>query len=84
MFLLPGGSDSNEFASNAGDSVQTLVQEDPLEKRMATHWSILAQEISWTREPGGLQSVGSQGGRRDLETSTCSILNVRLFGKEHN
>ena len=34
--------------------------EDPLEKRMATHSSILAWEIPWTEEPGGLQSMGSQ------------------------
>ena len=35
-------------------------QEDALEKGMATHSSILAWEISWTKEPGGLQSMGSQ------------------------
>ena len=35
-------------------------QEDPLEKRMATHSSILAWRIPWTEEPGGLQSMGSQ------------------------
>ena len=35
-------------------------QEDPLEKGMATHSSILARKIPWTEEPGGLQSVGSQ------------------------
>ena len=40
--------------------VQSLVQEDPLEKEMATHSSILAWEIPWTEEPGGLQSMGSQ------------------------
>ena len=34
--------------------------EDPLEKEMATHSSILAWEISWTEEPGGLHSMGSQ------------------------
>ena len=33
--------------------------EDPLEKKMATHSSILAWEIPWTEEPGGKQSVGS-------------------------
>ena len=33
---------------------------DPLEKEMATHYSILAWEIPWTEEPGGLQSMGSQ------------------------
>ena len=36
-----------------------LGQEDPLEKRMATHSSILAWRIPWTEEPGGLQSMGS-------------------------
>ena len=40
--------------------VQSLSQEDPLEKEMATHSSILAWEIPWTEEPGGLQSMGSQ------------------------
>ena len=37
-----------------------LGQEDPLEKEMAIHSSILAWKISWTEEPGGLQSMGSQ------------------------
>ena len=40
--------------------VQSLVWEDPLEKEMATHSSILACKTSWTEEPGGLQSMGSQ------------------------
>ena len=40
--------------------VQALAQEDPLEKEMATHSSILAWEIPWTEEPGALQSMGSQ------------------------
>ena len=40
--------------------VRPLDQEDPLEKRMATHSSILAWRIPWTEEPGGLQSMGSQ------------------------
>ena len=40
--------------------VQSLDQEDPLEKEMATHSSILAWEIPWTEEPSGLQSMGSQ------------------------
>ena len=38
--------------------VQTLGQEEPLEKEMATHSRILAWEIPWTEEPGGLQSMG--------------------------
>ena len=46
--------------------VQPLGQEDPLEKRMATHSSILAWEIPWTEEPGGLQSVGLERIGHDL------------------
>ena len=40
--------------------VLSLGREDPLEKEMATHSSILAWRIPWTEEPGGLQSTGSQ------------------------
>ena len=40
--------------------VRSPGQEDPLEKGMATHSSILAWRIPWTEEPGGLQSIGSQ------------------------
>ena len=40
--------------------IQSLGGEDPLAKEMATHSSILAWEISWTEEPGGLKSMGSQ------------------------
>ena len=40
--------------------VRYLDQEDPPEKGMATHSSILAWRIPWTEEPGGLQSIGSQ------------------------
>ena len=40
--------------------VQFLGWEDPLEKGMATYSSILAWEIPWTQEPGGLQSMGSE------------------------
>ena len=40
--------------------VLSLGQEDPLEKRMATHSSILAWRIAWTEDPGGLQSMGLQ------------------------
>ena len=40
--------------------VQSLGREDPLEQEMATHSSILALRIPWTKEPGGLQSTGSQ------------------------
>ena len=40
--------------------VQSLSWEDPLEEEMGTHSSVLAWEIAWTEEPGGLQSLGSQ------------------------
>ena len=40
--------------------VRSLSREDSLEEEMATHSSILAWEISWTEEPGGLQSMGSR------------------------
>ena len=40
--------------------VRSLGQEDPLEEEMATHSSILAWEIPWMEEPGGLQSLGLQ------------------------
>ena len=42
------------------DWVQSLGQEDPLEEEMATHSSIIAWEIPWREEPGGLQSMRSQ------------------------
>ena len=40
--------------------VRSLGQEDPMEKEMATHSSILSWKIPWTEEPSGLQSMGSQ------------------------
>ena len=45
--------------------VRPLCLEDPLEKALATHSSILAWRIPWTEEPGGLQSMGSQRVGRD-------------------
>ena len=49
--------------------VQSLGQEDPLEKEMVTHYSILAWRIPWTEEPGGLQSTGLQGVGHNWATS---------------
>ena len=48
--------------------VQFLGQEDPLEKEIATHSSILAWETPWTEELGGLQSMGSKRVRHNLAT----------------
>ena len=73
--------------------VQSPGLEDPLEKVMATHSSILAWRIPWTEEPGGLQSLGLQRVRDDLATqqqqqsySGHDIEIYRLLssaGKEH-
>ena len=48
--------------------VQSLGREDPLEEEMATCSSVLAWEIPWTKEPGGLQSMVLQRVRHDLAT----------------
>ena len=55
--------------------VQSLDQEDPLEKEMTTHSSILAWRIPWTEEPGGLQSMGSKESDRPkrLSMHACSL-----------
>ena len=50
-----------------------LGREDPLKKGMATHSSILAWEIPWTEEPGGLQSMGLQRVGHDLATKQQQI-----------
>ena len=46
--------------------VWSLDWEDPLQKGMATHSSILAWEIPWTEEPGGLQSMGSESDKTEV------------------
>ena len=55
---FPGGSVSQESAVIQETQVWSLGQEDLLEKEMPTHSSILAWNIPWTKEPGGLQSMG--------------------------
>jgi len=64
--------------------VQSLGWEDPLEKEMATHSSILAWKILWTEEPGGLQSMGSQrvghGWVRNKQWwASCHVLMGHLY-----
>ena len=56
--------------------VQSLGQEDPLEKEMATHSSILAWRIPWTEELGGLQSMGCK------ESDTTEKLHFLLLQRE--
>ena len=67
---FPGGSDGKESTSNAGDpgsipgsGIFLLL----LEKRKATHSNILASEIPWAEQPGGLQSMGLQRVRHKLD-----------------
>ena len=62
-FTIPGGA-NGESARDSGDLVQSLGWEDPLEKGMETHRSILAWRIPWSEEPGGLQSKGLERVRR--------------------
>ena len=58
---FPGGSDGKESACNVEDpEVRSLGWEDPLEKGMATHTSILAWRIPWAEKSGALQSMWSQ------------------------
>ena len=53
--------------------VQSLDQKDPLEEEMATHSSILAYKIPWTKDPGGPQSIGSQRVRHNRTTGHSSM-----------
>jgi len=59
--------------------VWSLGWEDPLEKGMATHSSILAWRIPWTEEPGGLQSMGSQRAGHDWSDLVRSTHNFEFF-----
>ena len=63
--------------------VRSLGREDPLEKEMATHSTILAWRIPWTEEPGGLQSTGSQRVGHDWVTLLLyTWIQVRVKGNE--
>ena len=77
-----GSSQSRDWTQNLLAMQETWVQsldwEDPLEKEMATHSSILAWRIPWTEEPGGLQSMGSQGLRHDWMTFTIFAIVTSL------
>ena len=72
MLSVPSGffghSDGKESACNVGDQVRSLGWEDPLEKEMATHSSILAWRILWT-----VQSMGSQRVKHDWATNTVTF-----------
>ena len=59
--------------------VWSLGWEDPMEKEMATHSSILSWRIPWTEEPGGLQSMGSQRVGHDWATKTFTCTSFRAL-----
>ena len=64
------GSDSKESVGNGGDWGIIVGWEDPLEKGMASHSSILAYRIPWAERSGSLQSIGSQRVGHDWVTNT--------------
>ena len=57
---FPGDSVVKNSPAMQETRFQSIGREDPLEKEMATHFSILARRIPWTEEPGGLYSIGLQ------------------------
>ena len=62
--------------ANAEDVCLTLAREDPLQKEMATHSSILAWKILWSEKPHGLQSMGSQRVGHDLATEQQHLISI--------
>ena len=61
------------LSANSGDA-RAMGWENPLEKEMATHSSILAWEIPWTEKPGGLQSLGSRESQTRLNNKVLIIV----------
>ena len=78
MSGFPGGSDSRESACNAGDLVQSLSREDPLEEGMATLSSILVWRIPCTEEPGGYSPRADHDGATKRSTARCEYVNPEL------
>ena len=64
---MPGGSVTKNLPAKQETRFQSLSQEDPLEKEMATHSNILASEIPWTEEPEG----HILWGHKELEMTSC-------------
>ena len=84
---IPCGSLAKNWPANAMQEVgvQSLGQEDPLEKKMATHPSILAWEIPWAEEPDWLQSVGLQRVRQDsahMQAGNTKASDTGRFNRE--
>ena len=71
---LPNGSVLKHLPASAGDASRSLGWEDPLEEEMTTHSSILAWEIPWTEEHGGLQSMQSQKSQTQISNYTTTTI----------
>ena len=69
---FPGGSAVKNPLVKQGMWVHSLGQDNPLEKEMATHSSVLACKILWTEEPGGLQSMRLQKSQTPLSDGTTT------------
>ena len=80
---FPGGSDGKDSACNVGSIDQGSISglENPLEKGIATHFSMLVWRIPWAEEPGGLQSMGSQSVRCDWTTNTSGSHSDQVDGE---
>ena len=75
-----GGSDGKESTHNVGNPGSSLGREDPLEKGMTTHSSVLAWRIPWTEEPGRLWPIAMQRVRHDRSdlARTHTLLNQTI------
>ena len=80
MLGFPGASVVKNLSAMQDTWVWSLGQEDPLEKEMAIHSSILAQKIPWTEEPGGLQTMGLQRFRQDFMIEQQQVTSVTMVG----
>ena len=81
---FPGSSDGKASAYNAETQIQSLDQDDLLEKEMATHSSILAWKIPWTEEPGRLQYMESQRVGTQLSDFTYTFYRYTLLDIIHS
>ena len=74
---FPGGSVVKNLPANEEMQVGSLSWEDPLEKEMTTHSSIVAWEIPWIGESGGLQSMGSPKSQTQHSVTQQQMVQLR-------
>ena len=80
---LPGGSAVKNPPATQERQISSLGWENPLEKKMATHSNILAGEILWTEEPGGLQSMVSRKSRTQFSDCNSKQQKGLVQGPKH-